>query len=356
MIYNNEPSQVLLRLYGDHLRDEDMSIQIDIFNMLSLRELGPKLYGEFGDGRLEEFLPATSLTCDELKDDEISAIIAKKLAIVHSLDVSLDQTNNWIIDRMNDFSDFKELPPPTFNDDSRHSTKEIANELLAIDFDREIKYVIGVCNKSKSPLVFSHNDLHQGNILLAEYSKRRPNLKERIVFIDFEYCSYNYRGFDIANHFCEWCFEYDTPEYPHFKFSKNEFPTRDIQRNFIRHYTDQSKQLTSLRKDTLVKNGVLKNKSNSYDVNNNGSSNGHFINGHSNGFMKETEEDKLLNEAQPFFMTANLLWTLWCINKAHRSTGIKFGYWEHAMVRWRLYQGFKQSYIDAQKSRSNNAS
>lgn len=329
MIYNNEPSQVLLRLYGDHSRDGhiDMSMQVDIFNMLSLKELGPKLYGKFEDGRLEEFLPATSLTCDELKNVEISAIIARKLAIVHSLDVPLDRTNTWIADRFSGFSDFKKLGPPQFSNDSNQSTREIADKLMAIDYGSEIKFVIGLFNKSKSPIVFSHNDLHQGNILLADCSKRRPNLKERIVFIDFEYCSYNYRGFDIANHFCEWCFEYDTPEYPYFKFSKNEFPSRDIQRNFMRHYSDQNKQLASLRKETLVKNGVLKNKSNSCDINNNGSSNGHFTNGHSNGFVKETEEEKLLKEVEPFFVAANLLWTLWCINKAHSPTTIRFGYW-----------------------------
>lgn len=28
--------------------------------------------------------------------------------------------------------------------------------------------------------------------------------KDSIQFIDYEYSCYNYRGFDIGNHFCEW--------------------------------------------------------------------------------------------------------------------------------------------------------
>ena len=39
----------------------------------------------------------------------------------------------------------------------------------------------------------------RGNILLRQ-NTRKPEL----VLIDFEYCSYNYRAFDIANHFVEW--------------------------------------------------------------------------------------------------------------------------------------------------------
>lgn len=36
----------------------------------------------------------------------------------------------------------------------------------------------------------------------------------KLVLIDFEYCAYNYRGFDIANHFQEWCYDYTNPETP----------------------------------------------------------------------------------------------------------------------------------------------
>lgn len=37
-----------------------------------------------------------------------------------------------------------------------------------------------------------------------------------LVVIDFEYCAYNHRGFDLANHFAEWRYDYTNPEWPHF--------------------------------------------------------------------------------------------------------------------------------------------
>lgn len=43
----------------------------------------------------------------------------------------------------------------------------------------------------------THNDLLAGNILI---NKEKRNIR----FIDFEYGSFNYIAFDIANHFCEY--------------------------------------------------------------------------------------------------------------------------------------------------------
>ncbi|XP_070545793.1 ethanolamine kinase 1-like isoform X2 [Ptychodera flava] len=46
-----------------------------------------------------------------------------------------------------------------------------------------------------SPIVFCHNDLSSGNIVYDEQTD--------IAFIDFDETFFNYQGFDIGNHFCE---------------------------------------------------------------------------------------------------------------------------------------------------------
>lgn len=324
MLSNAEPTQVLLRFYGDQSRNCDMSIQLEIFNLLSLKDLGPKLFGTFEDGRLEEFLPATSLTCDELMNHEISSIIARKLALVHSLDVPIDKSNTWLKERYYEWLEFinEQEKPPKFSEGTRQSTIDIANQLLTIDFEQETKFLLDVIEKTQSPTVFSHNDLHQGNILLAKYSKRRLTSEERVVFIDFEYCSYNYRAYDIANHFCEWCFEYDTPDYPHFMFFADRFPSVGIQRDFVRDYSIQSKQSSDSSK-SFQNGAIVENNKAHCDS---GSTNDSKLNGHSKNKNKNQETENLLREIQPFFMAANLLWTLWCVKSAYSST-IRFGYW-----------------------------
>lgn len=53
------------------------------------------------------------------------------------------------------------------------------------------------------------------------------------MIIDFEYCAYNYRGFDVANHFVEWMFDYTNPSFPFFHHKKDHYPTKEQQVSFI---------------------------------------------------------------------------------------------------------------------------
>lgn len=47
------------------------------------------------------------------------------------------------------------------------------------------------------PLIFSHNDLLANNILIK-------NSNNKYIFIDYEYSTYNYAIYDIANYFNEY--------------------------------------------------------------------------------------------------------------------------------------------------------
>jgi thiamine kinase-like enzyme len=59
-------------------------------------------------------------------------------------------------------------------------------------------------------LVFSHNDLLAGNVLIREGDNK-------VIFIDYEYSCYNYRAYDIANYFNESVIDYNVTETPFFK-------------------------------------------------------------------------------------------------------------------------------------------
>jgi len=76
--------------------------------------------------------------------------------------------------------------------------------------------------QQKHPVTFCHNDMQEGNILLLQNTR-----KPKLVLIDFEYCSYNYRGFDIANHFAEWQYDYTASEYPFFHERQAAGPTKE---------------------------------------------------------------------------------------------------------------------------------
>lgn len=40
---------------------------------------------------------------------------------------------------------------------------------------------------------------------------------DSFMLVDFEYSSYNYRGFDIGNYFCEWVYDYIYEEWFFYK-------------------------------------------------------------------------------------------------------------------------------------------
>jgi len=56
-----------------------------------------------------------------------------------------------------------------------------------------------------------------------------PENTDRLMLVDFEYSSYNYRGFDIGNHFCEWVYDYTHEEWPFYKAQPADYPTRGQQ-------------------------------------------------------------------------------------------------------------------------------
>lgn len=80
--------------------------------------------------------------------------------------------------------------------------------------------------KLRSPVVFCHNDLQEGNILMKE---NETSGCRSLCLIDYEYCAYNYRGFDIANHFVEWTYDYTNPTCPYFSVNRDLFPSIDQQ-------------------------------------------------------------------------------------------------------------------------------
>ncbi|RWS26533.1 choline/ethanolamine kinase-like protein [Leptotrombidium deliense] len=295
---NGEPTQVLLRMYGQmHSTGDDNSqttvTESVIFMLLSERKLGPKLYGVFPGGRLEEYISARALMCSELRDADLSSVIARKLANVHSLSVPINKEPVWLFETINNWlQTVRKINLDSVKPEKRH----LAATLLRIDFENEIEWLERFLKNAKSPAVFCHNDLQEGNILLTECAtdaskpdeNRLKDLNKRIVLIDFEYCAYNYRGFDIANHFCEWALDYSNPDFPHFYANFDNFPSEEQQRQFIRSYI----RYMHFKDDS---NGV-------------------------------NSEEHILKEANYFTLATHLLWTLWSINNAY-SSQIVFGYW-----------------------------
>ncbi|XP_077517922.1 choline/ethanolamine kinase isoform X2 [Amblyomma americanum] len=310
-----EPSQVLMRMYGQIPSEgSDTTVTESVIcTLLSERNLGPKLYGVFPGGRLEEYIPARALTLQQLKDPEISLLIANKLARVHVLQAPLVKEPTWLFNNMKRWLKYARSIKV---DTVPIKNQNMAVKLLTFDLAAEVSWLKGFLAKTESPIVFCHNDLQEGNILFMD----GPGPKEEnMVFIDYEYCAYNYRGFDIANHFCEWMYDYSYPEHPYFKALPEDYPSVEHQRLFIDRYLSTYTMCQTLTQD------------------------------HAQPTSKLYSADYVLREARVFTLASHLFWTLWSIFNAHTSK-IKFGYWEYGQARLDAFMVLKQELLHEEHS------
>jgi choline/ethanolamine kinase len=94
---NDTPNKVLLRFYYNPDKDNSITDTI-VFALLSERKIGPKLYGLFNEGRIEEYIDSRPLMTHELADPKISIEIGRRLARIHKLKIPISKQPNYMHD------------------------------------------------------------------------------------------------------------------------------------------------------------------------------------------------------------------------------------------------------------------
>lgn len=296
-VEGDEPRQVLLRVYGAILQGVDsLVLESVMFAILAERTLGPRLYGIFPAGRLEQYLPNTRMRTNQLSDASISAEIATKLARFHKMVMPFNKEPKWLFGTIDKYMD--QVMKLQFN---REAHVKKYKKLMKLDLPVELERLRALLAATPSPVVFCHNDVQEGNILMLEDNQKSSN--DRLMLIDFEYSSYNYRGFDFGNYFCEWMYDYTYNQWPFYKATPEDYPSREQQLHFIRNY--------------LAEQG-----------------------GHSDVKIDPTQvEEDMIIEANRYALASHFLWGLWSIIQAKISK-IEFGYMDYAQCRFDAY--FKQ--------------
>lgn len=266
-----------------------------MFAILAERSLGPKLYGIFPQGRLEQFIPSRKLEIEELSLPDLSAEIAEKMARFHGMRMPFNKEPKWLFGTMEKY--LNQVLKLKF---TRESHIRKLDRLLSYNLPMEMENLRSLLAATSSPVVFCHNDCQEGNILLLDGRENSP--KQKLMLIDFEYSSYNYRGFDIGNHFCEWIYDYTYEKYPFFKANFARYPNKKQQIHFISSYLTE------------------------------------FQHGYENISNEEKSkiENEMLNEINRFALASHFFWGLWGIVQAKISS-IEFGYMEYAMARFDAY-------------------
>lgn len=165
----------LLRVYGPSsgtlISRPD---ELRMLHVLSSRyRIGPRLYGTFTNGRLEEFFDSDALTPEEMRAPQISQWIAMRMAEMHRVDIESIVGPKWSIAAGENVQ--KWLAP------AREVLALVSPERLAelgLDMDRfQAAWAAYLAHvdawevlHGASPRVFAHNDAQYGNLLKL----RRP--------------------------------------------------------------------------------------------------------------------------------------------------------------------------------------
>ncbi|CAI2349234.1 unnamed protein product [Caenorhabditis sp. 36 PRJEB53466] len=215
-----------------------------VFSIFSERGVGPKLYGFFPGGRLEEFLPSRTMDADTILDAEVSRKIGAVLPRYHSIEVPVSQ-NRRCFQLMREWLDeYKSFGGGDYTITPTTITYSDHPKVLTIE---DISREIDVCEKwaadiYEHTLVYSHNDLACGNVLELNDTKE-------IVLIDWEFSSYNSRGFDIAMHLSETALDFRVPFPPGIKISEELTDNPPNLELFCEAYIDADNKLKNRSPD-----------------------------------------------------------------------------------------------------------
>uniref|UniRef100_A0A0K0FUF2 Kinase-like protein n=1 Tax=Strongyloides venezuelensis TaxID=75913 RepID=A0A0K0FUF2_STRVS len=277
----------LIRLFGSYISSPEIINKINLINIyLGENQMGPKLYGVFSKGTIEEFLPGRCLTRKELHSYNITAQIGYHMGQIHKLELPFvktptfwDDVEEWLDklqkeeEKLLQFYDKSEnrcddetlsqkigfkvkrieesessflqifIQPVLFS-----STKATPETTSIKELRKEFELILSKMNKSKSPIVFCHNDLHEGNIMYDED-------KNTILPIDYEYSSYNYRGFDFAQTLNHYAWEYAATNKYGYNIFLDEYPNTEQLEIFFKNYK-KTNNTTSIVEE-LINESIL---------------------------------------------------------------------------------------------------
>lgn len=258
---HTDSDKLIVRLYGKNTEEFiNRFMENVLFAALSKQNFSPLFFGTFINGRIEGFLSGKNFEPHEMTIQPNNGNIAKALAQLHGIhvpeikylssllpreidqldisqvaawkDMSPTEPYQFLWKRFQLFFDLsKDLTFPTevqqgkyealrlssmfqefhwlkrtIKEIQRQVTEQIASFSDSMDESPEYKVSKDRIRGRAFALqeVLCHNDLLSGNVMLVpldEYDQFQQQ-KYCIKIIDYEYSGYNYRAFDLGNHFC----------------------------------------------------------------------------------------------------------------------------------------------------------
>ena len=236
-----------------------------------------KLYGAFLNGLVYSYIEGRTMNLGDLIDIKTFNQTARTIAKHHKMTPPIKKVPILFITLRKWISN---VPLEYFDENKKpYDINLLKEELVFMEENL----------KNRSDVVLCHNDL-----LLKNFIKNEKGIE----LIDFEYTGYNYRAFDFANHFNEWC---------GFECIWDNFPSEDTQRRFLKEYFNE------------------------------------FYDNKEKDFKKEI--DKMIEDIKWFDLASNYFWGVWALIQGTIST-IDFNYCDYGRLRFKRYFEIKRKLLE----------
>jgi len=289
--------ETLVRIHGKGssiLIDRKKELEIIKF-VSNMHEMGPKLFASFDNGYIAHYIEGMPLPLEEMRNPFTYKKIARKIAQWHKCKVP--DNLHYIVYNENKVHKGVWDIVHQWLDLIKKSCIEVSNPLLLKHAEKEIEEleIFGNQHHYDHNIVFSHNDINHSNIIISStFNSLTPEI-EGIYFVDYEFSDYNFRAFDLGNHFCEWAGLNLQYEY---------YPSNENQCEFLRAYLTE-------------------------------------FDGRE---PRQEQVDELHKECNYFALVSHLLWYLWAVNQKIISD-IDFDYEKYGQQRLEEYNKKKMDFL-----------
>lgn len=244
-----EPNIIVFRKLNGN--SEQNQIEAFAFETLSSLEVGPKLYAANSEYRIEQYLDCRMIKAKEINQKQFRRKLVMSLAAINKLNYKDGpETKGYFEKRFTDdfYKNFDRCCD--LKDTYSEGETQFIKEIKYLSSPEEVEFIKSVISKGK--LVFSHNDIWVGNLLVIDETSDP-------MLIDYELMGYNFIGYDIGKLILETVFHRPKSPDPYWEVRKEDMPSEEDILDFARYYLIASKcdSLSRQDKEELANNDEI---------------------------------------------------------------------------------------------------
>lgn len=318
---------LLVKEFGQGLLSELLDRKIDnlVSSFFGEQGVGPKVLFYNDQYRVEDFLVCSPFTQEHMQDKQTRRILTYYIQNLHRTQIP-DLPKGGLMTRIVQGTDYNllrlfnesvEKKQDPLNPEERKKVAEIASLVTP----ETLAYMQNIIKEDD--LVASHNDFLNGNILVLPSGE--------LKLIDFEYTTYNFRTFDIANFINESLFDYGVEESPYFAFFPEKRDSDEEVRDMIKYYTilsaypqnpDYQEAKRVVEDEAFANEQVLK-----------------FFGSQE---ALDAKIDGFMTLLHAGYLFSHFYWSLWSIIQAKNSP-VKFDYVEFGYQRYQDFERIRKT-------------